>query len=144
MGVNTPHFLLNFIDYLYWVRKFYNNDNIDINQFKFRYWNSVEHHLAVNYAKKQDNEINIKNIDCLGNLFLISRNANSRLSDRSVKDKVEMSKDRNMGANRQIIYKTTRKNWEWGSDEILIHYKELADMLSEREKILEIQSDSTK
>ena len=55
-----------------------------------------------------------------------------------------MSKDRNMGANRQIIYKKTRKNWEWGSDEILIHYKELADMLSEREKILEIQSDSTK
>ena len=145
MGVNTPHFLLNFIDYLYWVRKFYNKDDIDINQFKFRYWNSVEHHLAVNYAKKQDNEINIKNIDCLGNLFLISRNANSRLSDRSVKDKVEMSKDRNMGANRQIIYKKTRdNNWEWWDREIINHYKELADMLSNREKILEIQSNSTK
>ena len=141
MGVNTPHFLLNFIDYLYWVRKFYNKENIDINQFKFRYWNSVEHHLAVNYAKKQDYKINI---DCLGNLFLISRNANSRLSDRSVKDKVEMSKDRNMGANRQIIYKKTRdKNWKCES-EILNHYKELVDMLSNREKILEIQSDSTK
>ena len=145
MGVNTPHFLLNFIDYLYWVRKFYNKDDIDINQFKFRYWNSVEHHLAVNYAKKQDNEINIKNIDCLGNLFLISRNANSRLSDRSVKDKVEMSKDRNMGANRQIIYKKTRdNNWEWWDREIINHYKELANMLSNREKILEIQSNSTK
>jgi hypothetical protein len=99
----------------------------------------------VNYAKKQDNEINIKNIDCLGNLFLISRNANSRLSDRSVKDKVEMSKDRNMGANRQIIYKKTRdNNWEWWDREIINHYKELANMLSNREKILEIQSNSTK
>ena len=113
LGVNTPHFLLNFIDYLYWVKQHVLEckKNYPIKDFTFRYWNSVEHHLAQNMARRrEENEPNlVKIVDCLGNLFMISKNANSRLSDRDVKEKVEMSKDANMGANRQIIYQKTKK-----------------------------------
>ena len=50
-GVRTPHFLLNFIDYLYWFEDF-KAEKSKLENFEFRYWNSVEHHLARNYAKE--------------------------------------------------------------------------------------------
>ena len=140
MGVNTPHFLLNFIDYLYWVKKPVEGKkgNYEIKDFKFRYWNSVEHHLA---RRKAEEKGLTDIVDCLGNLFMISKNANSRLSDRDVKEKVEMSKDTNMGANRQIIYQKTKdnKDYNWGEVDIKMHYKELKELLEEKDKLLNIQ-----
>lgn len=139
MGVNTPHFLLNFIDYLYWVKQHVLEckKNYPIKDFKFRYWNSVEHHLA---RRKAEEKGLTDIVDCLGNLFMISKNANSRLSDRDVKEKVEMSKDANMGANRQIIYNKTKDNgYKWGEKEIKRHYEELKDLLEEKDKLLKIQ-----
>lgn len=135
MGVNTPHFLLNFIDYLYWV-EYIVKPSLEgkrgprrIENFEFRYYNSVEHHLA----RKKAEEKKLEGIvDCLGNLFMISKNANSRLSDRDVKEKVEMSKDGKMGANRQIIYKMTKgNNYNWGEREIKTHYEELNQLLKD-------------
>lgn len=135
MGVNTPHFLLNFIDYLYWV-EYIVEPSLEgksgprrIENFEFRYYNSVEHHLA----RKKAEEKKLEGIvDCLGNLFMISKNANSRLSDRDVKEKVEMSKDGKMGANRQIIYKMTKgNNYNWGENEIKAHYEELNQLLKD-------------
>lgn len=130
-GVNTPHFLLNFIDYLYWLKK----DDYDINDFDFRYWNSVEHHLARNYA----NDVNIGDdiADCLGNLFLISKSANSRLSDRIVSEKIERFKEGNMGANRQIIYQIS-KSKGWGETPIKEHYKELVELLKDYQTTLKL------
>ena len=141
MGVNTPHFLLNFIDYLYWVKQPVlegEKGKYKIKDFKFRYWNSVEHHLA---RRKAEEKGLTDIVDCLGNLFMISKNANSRLSDRDVKEKVEMSKDTNMGANRQIIYQKTKdnKDYNWGEDDIKMHYKELKELLEEKDKLLKIQ-----
>lgn len=79
-------------------------------------------------------------VDCLGNLFMISKNANSRLSDRDVKEKVEMSKDANMGANRQIIYQKTKDNdYNWGEKEIKVHYDELRVLLGKKDDLLNIQ-----
>lgn len=129
-GVNTPHFLLNFIDYLYWLK----NDNAKmLKSFDFRYWNSVEHHLSRNYAK--DMGIGDEITDCLGNLFLISKSANSRLSDRIVSEKIERFKEGNMGANRQIIYQIT-KSKGWGETQIKEHYKELVELLKDYQTIL--------
>ncbi len=133
-GVNTPHFLLNFIDYLYWLKK----DDVKekLKPYDFRYWNSVEHHLARNYA--EDMRIGDEITDCLGNLFLISKSANSRLSDRSVSEKIERFKDRNMGANRQIIYAITSEKRKWGKDEIIEHYKELVELIEHYKEILKL------
>lgn len=141
MGVNTPHFLLNFIDYLYWVKKPVEGKkgNYKIKDFTFRYWNSVEHHLA---RRKAEEKGLTDIVDCLGNLFMISKNANSRLSDRDVKEKVEMSKDANMGANRQIIYQKTKKkenNYSWDEKDIKDHYDELRELLKEKDSLLNIQ-----
>ena len=137
-GVNTPHFLLNFIDYLYWVKK--EENGVKVKDFDFRYWNSVEHHLARKYAedmKESDDEIT-DCLDCLGNLFLISKSANSRLSDRSVSEKIERFKDRNMGANRQIIYAITSNNEKWGEDEIKAHYDALVELLENHKETLKL------
>lgn len=131
-GINTPHFLLNFIDYLYWLKK---DDYHVLTDFNFRYWNSVEHHLAKNYAR--DVGVSDDITDCIGNLFLISKSANSRLSDRSVSEKIERLKDRNMGANRQIIYQIT-KSKGWGKTEIEKHYDKLVELLGDYQTILKL------
>lgn len=130
-GEHTPHFLLNFIDYLYWLKDFKSTDS-KLENFQFRYWNSVEHHLARNYARdtyKIDEGI----VNCLGNLFLISKNTNSRLNDRSVGEKIGRYKESNLGANRQIIYS---KGSNWNEEAIKNHYNELVELLNNQQNIL--------
>ena len=76
-------------------------------------------------------------IDNLGNLCLISKSANSRLSDRDVKEKVETFGKGNIGANRQIMYAITKEsNWNYREEQIKKHYNELLDLLSKRKIIL--------
>lgn len=139
LGTDTPHFLLNFIDYLYWVEsKDKRNDIPQISKLKdfdFKYWNSVEHHLSRKKAEHLRNSGDY--VDNLGNLCLLSKSANSRLSDRDVKEKVEVYGKGNMGPKRQIMYAMTGANGNnWGHDEIRQHYNDLVLLLSKREEIL--------
>lgn len=144
LGTKTPHFVLNFIDYLYWNKAKSNQKQINqvkINDFSFKYWNSVEHHLSVNKATIKNNGVLPNWVDQIGNLFLISKNVNSRLSDRDVKEKVESSKGANMGPNmgpnRQIIYhKTENNNYNWGKEEIKKHTKAVFYLLKDIDNIL--------
>ena len=140
LGTKTPHFVLNFIDFLYW-KKAKSNQNqinqIEIKDFSFKYWNSVEHHLSVNKATIKNNGVLPNWVDQIGNLFLISKNVNSRLSDRDVKEKVESSKGANMGPSRQIIYhKTKNNNYNWGEKEINKQTTEVLALLEEIDNIL--------
>lgn len=131
-GTNAPHFLLNFIDYLYYCEDLKNQQK-NLKDFEFKYWNSVEHHLAQNKADEAAKQY----VDNLGNLYLISNNANSRLSDRVVQEKVEFYADKNMGPNRQVIYAMTRdNNYKWGGELIAIHYNEIATLLKNHQTIL--------
>jgi hypothetical protein len=139
LGTDTPHFLLNFIDYLYWVEsKVRSNDILQIpnvRDFDFKYWNSVEHHLSRKKAEHLPNSGDY--VDNLGNLCLLSKSVNSRLSDRDVKEKVEVYGKGNMGPKRQIMYAMTGSNgYSWGHDEIKQHYNDLILLLSKREEIL--------
>ena len=138
-GVNTPHFIFNFIDYLYWVESKNKNQHVsketDIKDFDFKKWNSIEHHLARNLAKENNCE---SCVDSLGNLCLISKESNSRLSDRDVTDKVKYYKEKNLGANRQVIYNITESNgYRWGATEIGNHYKALVHLIERRKYILD-------
>ena len=138
-GVNTPHFIFNFIDYLYWVESKNKNQHVsketNIKDFDFKNWNSIEHHLARNLAKENNCE---SCVDSLGNLCLISKESNSRLSDRDVTDKVKYYKEKNLGANRQVIYNITESNgYRWGATEICNHYKALVDLIERRKDILD-------
>ena len=140
LGTKTPHFVLNFIDYLYW-KKAKSNQNqinqIEIKDFSFKYWNSVEHHLSVNKATIKNNGVLPNWVDQIGNLFLISKNVNSRLSDRDVKEKVESFRGANMGPSRQIIYhKTENNNYTWCEDEINAQTTEVLALLEEIDNIL--------
>lgn len=128
-GTGTPHFLLNLIDYLYCC----DNPEIYLDSFDFKYWNSVEHHRAQNKA-----EDGCTYIDNLGNLCLVSKSSNSRLSDRDVKEKVEVYGSGNLGPNRQVIYKMTRDaQWNWKAEQVRKHYNDIVDLLSKRQQLLE-------
>lgn len=137
-GTQSKHFLFNFIDYLYWVES-HNITKHGINHsckdFDFKYWNSVEHHFAQNKARQVDDSD--RYIDNLGNLCLVSRSANSSLSDRDVKEKVKMNENKNLGAKRQIMYEMTKNNnYNWEEPQMIEHYNELVDLLSKRKEIL--------
>lgn len=135
-GTNTPHILFNLIDYLYWVNDENNRTN-NLKPFDFKYWNSVEHHMAREWAERNDIQNKEKFINNLGNLCLISKNSNSRLSDRDVKEKVETFGKGNLGPNRQIIYNMTRENnMHWNEENILTHYNNLVDILLNHKQIL--------
>ena len=142
-GLKTPHFLFNFIDYLYWVDSTKETVSFEsskhIKQFDFKYWNSIEHHMAREWAARNSEKVPKYDdyIDNLGNLCLISKSANSRLSDRDTKEKAETFDKGNLGANRQIMYAITKEsNWNYHEEQIKRHYNELLDLFSKREEIL--------
>lgn len=81
-GVNTPHIVLNYLDYLLWTKR----DNakykkLDFAQFSFEFRNSVEHwypqHPSEQSFAKWDD------VDRFGNLCIIQRNINSKFSNLS-------------------------------------------------------------
>ena len=139
LGTKTPHFVFNFIDYLYWVQD-QNNEEKQLKDFDFKYWNSIEHHLAKEWASRNSGNVpGYQNyIDNIGNLCLISKSSNSRLSDRDVKEKVDTFGKGNLGAKRQIMYKMTKDNgYVWAEEQIKRHYNELLDLINNRNSILE-------
>lgn len=150
-GLKTPHFLFNFIDYLYWVDSKKGSPLIESSkqvkqQFDFKYWNSIEHHMAREWASRNSEKFPNYDeyIDNLGNLCLISKSSNSRLSDRDVKEKVETFGKGNLGANRQIMYLMTKNDnntYTWDESKIKAHYNELLELLSKRKEILEISKN---
>lgn len=147
-GLRTPHFLFNFIDYLYWVDSIKENQSFEsskfVKPFDFKYWNSIEHHMAREWASRNSEKVpGYDNyIDNLGNLCLISKSANSRLSDRDTKEKSETFDKGNLGANRQIMYAITKmNNGNYREKQIKQHYNELLNLLSKRKEILYITNN---
>ena len=144
LGTNTPQFIFNFIDYLYWVDwknpvKVYSCP--EIKDFDFKYWNSVEHHMAREWAERNAVENRGEFIDCLGNLCLISKGSNSRLSDRDVKEKVQTFGNGNLGIKRQIMYymsKDAEDKYTWTETKIKQHYNDVLALISKRAEILHI------
>lgn len=132
-GLSTPHFLFNFIDYLYWLKK----TDFGIQEFEFKYRNSIEHHYPQQIAREKGVEPNI--VDNLGNLCLISKSTNSRLSDRSPEEKANRYSSSNMGPKRQIMYKITQING-WGEKKIKAHQDSLSKLLENRNEILGIKT----
>lgn len=130
-GVKVPHFLFNFIDYLYWVQS--------PSDFKFTYRNSVEHHLPQSYK----NEINEGLLDNLGNLCLVSKSSNSKMNNEHPTGKAATDGKYyklNLPPKQKVIYNITNKGKKWGNEEILNHRSEITDLLEKREVILRISN----
>lgn len=141
-GTQTPHFVFNFIDYLYWVDVYTNKATYQIDvDFDFTYRNSIEHHYPqamLDYLDNKTIEDKKITLNCLGNLCLISKGANSKLNDREPLGK---SKDPRFSKGiltpkRRIMYNTTDSFKNWNEKQILNHYFDVVTLLKNREKIL--------
>ena len=140
LGVDTPHFIFNFIDYLYWVEscnpKPENHISYieEVKDFDFKYYNSVEHHLPQSY--ENIDQVNINNI---GNLCLISRSGNSSLNDKAPKEKARIVQG--LSPKRRIMYTITQNNdGIWNRRKIEEHCDDIKNLLNARYSILNIKS----
>ena len=77
MGVNTPHIVFNYLDYLLWES---NKGKYDDFVFEFR--NSVEHWYPQHPSEGTFEAWN-DGVDQFGNLCIIQRNVNSKFSNMS-------------------------------------------------------------
>lgn len=139
LGVDTPHFLFNFIDYLYWVesrnqKPEHHISYIDeVQDFDFKYYNSVEHHLPQSYEN-----IDEVNIDNIGNLFLISRSGNSSLNDKAPKEKARIVQG--LSPKRRIMYTMTQNSdGVWNRKSIEKHCEDIKELLKISSDILNIK-----
>ncbi|WCO00567.1 GmrSD restriction endonuclease domain-containing protein [Psychroserpens ponticola] len=133
-GTSTPHFLFNFIDYLYWT------ECPNEYSFEFKYRNSVEHHLPQSYRNKANADV----LDCLGNLCLVSKSGNSKMNDESPKGKADKTGKyykASLPAKQLIIYNKTNLKHKWGKEEILNHYYDVLGLLARKEEILKASLD---
>lgn len=81
-GVNTPHIVLNYLDYLLWTKRSddeYNGLNFD--EFSFEFRNSVEHWYPQHPSSQSFDSW--ADVDKFGNLCIIQRNVNSKFSNLS-------------------------------------------------------------
>ena len=137
LGTRTPHYLFNFIDYLYWVAKVSKVEGINISTleyvpdtFDFKYRNSVEHHYP------QSEEENVLDVDSLGNLCLISSSTNSSLNDKHPYFKAKGYYSSTLPPKRKVMYEITRHREKWQTQEIEEHRNEVIEVLKNRHKIL--------
>lgn len=75
MGVNTPHIVFNYLDYLLWKEEW-----TDDKDFKFEFRNSVEHWYPQHPSEGTFDSWK-KGVDRFGNLCIIQRNVNSKFSN---------------------------------------------------------------
>lgn len=82
MGVDTPHLVFNYLDYLLWRenKAFYEKDE---NTFVFEFRNSVEHWYPQHPSDGMFKEWGDSGVDRFGNLCLIQRNVNSKFSNNA-------------------------------------------------------------
>lgn len=87
MGINTPHIVFNYLDFLIWNgnRKRYDN-------FAFEFRNSVEHWYPQNPSEGTFEQWK-DGVDQFGNLCIIQRNVNSKFSNMSPEAKKSTFKD---------------------------------------------------
>ena len=81
-GVNTPHIVLNYLDYLLWTKRSddeYKGLNLD--EFSFEFRNSVEHWYPQHPSSQSFDSW--ADVDKFGNLCIIQRNVNSKFSNLS-------------------------------------------------------------
>lgn len=110
MGVETPHIVFNFLDYLLWKEnKVYYSD------FEFEFRNSVEHFYPQHPSDGSFDKWN--GVDTFGNLCIISRNVNSKFSNLSPESKMKSyNKIINMGSIKlrkmgEIIQSSSNELW---------------------------------
>lgn len=110
LGVQTPHIVFNFLDYLLWK-----NNKKKYEDFEFEFRNSVEHWYPQNPSEGSCDFWNDK--DTFGNLCIISRRVNSKFSNLPPKSKmISYEKMVRKGSLKlrimgEIIQKNSNEDW---------------------------------
>lgn len=128
LGVNTPHVVLNYLDFLLWKR----NQDVD---FAFEFRNSVEHWYPRNPSEGTFERWD-DNVDRFGNLCLIQRNVNSRFSNMSPEAKKSTFKDMIAKGSLKLrimseLTKGNNASQEWKDVVVAEHEKNMLDLLAE-------------
>lgn len=76
MGVNTPHIVFNYLDYLLW-----REDPKQYSDFSFEFRNSVEHWFPQHPSEGTFEPWKAEDVDAFGNLCIIQRSVNSKFSN---------------------------------------------------------------
>jgi len=140
-GTSVPHFIFNYLDYLLWENdcyKIYFGDDKDfidkisqkIKNFKFTFRSSVEHYYPQNpiIGKPLCNNVdeNKRVLNKFGNLCLISRSKNSKLSNNTPTAKKDYYINNDIDSIKQAIMMSYNN---WGKEEIEKHGKEMKKLL---------------
>lgn len=110
LGVQTPHIVFNFLDYLLWEK-----DKKRYEDFEFEFRNSVEHWYPQNPSEGSCDFWDDK--DTFGNLCIISRRVNSKFSNLPPKSKmISYEKMVRKGSLKlrimgEIIQKNSNEDW---------------------------------
>ena len=111
LGTATPHFLLNVIDYLLWMKDVKKHE-LKLNDFVFAYRSSIEHHHAQTLFEGEDqNDPWDVELNDIGNLCLVYPSENSSLSNHAPHEKVErfLRSGRSCPPKQQLMYRLTRE-----------------------------------
>lgn len=130
MGVNTPHIVLNFLDYIIWK-----NEPNEYKDFVFEFRNSVEHWYPQNPSEgtiprwEEDEKNN--SIDRFGNLCLVQRTINSRFSNMAPEAKKStFEKMISKGSLKlRIMSEKTESNQDWKNAACKKHEEEMIELL---------------
>ncbi len=135
-GTRTPHFLFNYIDYLYWVDSIKDERKLKFS-FEFKYRNSVEHHLPQSFR----NDINKEWIDNLGNLCLVSKNSNSKMNNEEPKGKAATTGKyykTTLPPKQKLMYDLTNRKNTWGINEIQEHNMDVLAIIGRARELLQL------
>ena len=131
-GVNTPHIVLNYLDYLLWKR----SDERDDFDFEFR--NSVEHWYPRNPSEGTFEQwTHEEGVDRFGNLCLIQRAANSKFSNLAPEAKkanypnmiAKGSLKLRQMASLTVAGEGKDSSQRWKDSVVLQHEKEMLELL---------------
>ena len=127
MGVNTPHIVFNYLDFLIW-----NSDRNKYDNFVFEFRNSVEHWYPQNPSEGTFEQWK-DGVDQFGNLCIIQRNVNSKFSNMSPEAKKSTFKD--MIAKGSLKLRIMSELTEKHGDKVAsLYWKETA--YKEHEKVM--------
>lgn len=139
-GVQTPHIVFNYLDYLLWEKR---NDNdykkLNFVDFTFGFRNSVEHWYPQHPSSdsfaswvEKDEKTNCPMRDRFGNLCIVSRVANSKFSNKSpiAKQKDHEQQIKNGSLKLRLMSDMTDSNVDWRNEEVCgRHEKEMIELL---------------
>lgn len=146
-GTNTPHFIFHRLEYLLWYNFSQNNFSVipagkekeireRCDKFHFSFRNSVEHFKPQNSRFKNGEEAP-EVLDDFGNLCLLSRSNNSKLSNETPYNKKQQQlKSGRVPSLKQLIMMAYINNEsdEWNAKTIEDHRKKMTSLLNARIK----------